>query len=329
MPATRVLLCAAMTLWLRHGGLGALGLGLLTLALGSYRSHTERAVLGRWSWTLAVLLGVLAVATVGLGTWAAIRSRRAPAAGAGALFPWAGSGVLLWGGAQLLSSRLDDGATARLLEGGLCASVHPLPSLLEWVASLLLLIAAARHFGPPLWALARGSRGGRAVLVNAGLAVTALVAALVAGEGLARLRVAIHPTVQGFPSLSTLAWRMRHAPLNAAGQRDREHPLVAPEGRARLLVVGDSVAWGWGVENTDDRFGEQLARLLTAPVPAPGSRSPWRAATPTRSTTSSSSNGRWNSVRMWPCSCTCSTISTTCRASRRAGRSGRCTPCAC
>jgi len=279
MHGTRVLICPAMTRWLRHGGLGALGLGFLAAALASHRSEAERAVFGRWSWGIAIVLGALAVAAVGLVVRSVHQGRRATGDRASS-FPWAGCGLLLWGGAQFLSSRFDASAVTRLLDGGLCASVHPLPSLLEWVAIVLLLIAATCRWGPRLWSRVRGSTGARAALANLGLTAVAVVAVLVLGEGLARLRVAIHPTVQGFPSLSTLAWRMRYAPLNAAGQRDRDHPLTAPEGRARLLVVGDSVAWGWGVEKTEDRFGEQLARLLTAAGPRT-----WESITRARSDT--------------------------------------------
>ncbi len=37
--------------------------------------------------------------------------------------------------------------------------------------------------------------------------------------------------------------------INAQGLRDREHPYAKPEGVLRVVLLGDSLAWGWGVDN--------------------------------------------------------------------------------
>jgi len=47
--------------------------------------------------------------------------------------------------------------------------------------------------------------------------------------------------------------------LNSAGFRDPERALQKPAGTARVVVLGDSVAWGWGVEQ-----GERFSDLLEA-----------------------------------------------------------------
>jgi lysophospholipase L1-like esterase len=56
-------------------------------------------------------------------------------------------------------------------------------------------------------------------------------------------------------------WRIRDASptvtLSSAGLRDREYPLARSPGRRRMLVLGDSMAWGWGVED-DEVVSERL-----------------------------------------------------------------------
>ena len=46
------------------------------------------------------------------------------------------------------------------------------------------------------------------------------------------------------------------------GYRDRDHPRAKPAGTYRVVVIGDSVAAGWGVEDTADLFAPRLERLL-------------------------------------------------------------------
>jgi hypothetical protein len=48
---------------------------------------------------------------------------------------------------------------------------------------------------------------------------------------------------------------------NAEGLRDRHYDYARTPGRRRILVLGDSVVWCWGVEQ-DDCFTERLERAL-------------------------------------------------------------------
>ncbi|HEX2254258.1 MAG TPA: SGNH/GDSL hydrolase family protein [Thermoanaerobaculia bacterium] len=51
---------------------------------------------------------------------------------------------------------------------------------------------------------------------------------------------------------------------NRLGYRDRDHPRRAVAGTWRIAVVGDSVAAGWGVEDTADAFPARLETELRA-----------------------------------------------------------------
>lgn len=53
------------------------------------------------------------------------------------------------------------------------------------------------------------------------------------------------------------------AGINQDGMRDREHAVENPAGRRRIAVLGDSVAFGWGVAPIQS-FPSKLEALLTA-----------------------------------------------------------------
>ncbi len=53
----------------------------------------------------------------------------------------------------------------------------------------------------------------------------------------------------------------RKLTINSKGLRDTEHPYAKPEGVKRILVLGDSFAWGYGVAD-EETFSSVLERLL-------------------------------------------------------------------
>lgn len=57
-------------------------------------------------------------------------------------------------------------------------------------------------------------------------------------------------------------WLDRYWQTNSLGYRDREWTAEDWAGKTTVMLVGDSFAAGWGLENTEDRFGDVLARLL-------------------------------------------------------------------
>lgn len=52
-----------------------------------------------------------------------------------------------------------------------------------------------------------------------------------------------------------------HVTINSQGLRDREYPVERVPGKRRILALGDSMTWGFGVEQ-DEVFTERLETLL-------------------------------------------------------------------
>ena len=82
------------------------------------------------------------------------------------------------------------------------------------------------------------------------------------------MRTYLRPAVTGFPTFRNEEWLRRRVRYNREGYRDRDHALV-PGSTRRVLVIGDSFAMGWGIDDTEDRFSEQLARELARHTGAP------------------------------------------------------------
>jgi hypothetical protein len=56
---------------------------------------------------------------------------------------------------------------------------------------------------------------------------------------------------------------MKYVHVNREKFRDQDHTVERKANTRRLLVVGDSFAYGQGINRVEDRFGEQLAKQLT------------------------------------------------------------------
>ncbi|MCB9231554.1 MAG: hypothetical protein H6581_07825 [Bacteroidia bacterium] len=65
-----------------------------------------------------------------------------------------------------------------------------------------------------------------------------------------------------FPdSFSQISWNNRYlGGLNSMGMREREIPPKHPEGKKVLFLLGDSFAYGWGIEKREERTSELLAQ---------------------------------------------------------------------
>lgn len=231
---------------------GLLGFGLITAGLFQYKSFENREVFGCWSLAYTAVLAVASALLVFLTLRCWIRARTP---GRSTSMPTAllDLAILAWGLGYLLSALDSPETGARMLDGNVVGSVVPAAALLEWTAMSLALSAAA------LLCSTRTFARGKSTLLSVGT----LLVLFVAGEGALRLRAAVAPQTQGFPTYTDRAWERRHVTLNSEGFRDHEHGRSAPAATRRLLLVGDSCGFGTGIERLEDRFGEQLAAELT------------------------------------------------------------------
>jgi hypothetical protein len=126
---------------------------------------------------------------------------------------------------------------------------------------------------------ARPRATARRLTVNLGLALLAVSLTLGALEIALRVldvRTASYHAIAGFTvNDPALGWRLApsretvfqgahfavHVSQNAEGLRDRHYPYARETGRRRILVLGDSVVWCWGVEQAAC-FTEQLEAAL-------------------------------------------------------------------
>ncbi len=232
------------------------GLALVLWSFSLYVSYENRPVLGRWSYEFAGVFLFLTLAWIGY-LWYAVRRGKSPITKsttrrvALTLF---NLGMLVWGTAYLLST-LDARTNAgRLLDGNLVGSSAPLPAVLEWLSLIAFLGVAV--------AMVMEHRHAR--WINLRLSALSVAILLMLGEGAVRVRAIVFPATQGFPTHSAALWTRRFVHLNQLGFRDADHFAVAQDGVRRLLVVGDSYAFGAGIRRTSDRFGEGLAGRLAS-----------------------------------------------------------------
>jgi hypothetical protein len=248
---------AVVTPWAQRGSFFQLrvgpliGLACVVMGLARYRSYANRQFLGVWSYSflLAFLIACALLLLSALNTWRAT-SRDPDVLPSPSARLW-DLGILLWGVAYLLSAMDSPANAGRVLQMNFFGSVLPAAAALEWTAMAMFFVAGA---------FAVSKLGERWVKV--GLAVGSVVFLALLVEGLARGKAAIAPAMQGAATHSYELWVRRHVKRNPEGFRDALHVLAARPGIRRLLCVGDSTAFGWGIPRTEDRFGEQLVQRL-------------------------------------------------------------------
>jgi hypothetical protein len=216
-----------------------LGLLLFISGLLQYRSY-NRELLGLWSHSFVIFI---AVATPVL----LVILLRLPRSLLVDL------SVLCWGLAYLLNALVSPENAGDVLNLVFFGSAVPAAALLQWVTLALLFIAVFRAATAKLdekWS-------GLTMLVGALLGLALL------GEGFLRVKAAVvAPTLQGLPTFSLADWNRRYVKLNSEGFRDVEHSVARDPAEKRILIVGDSFAFGWGIRRLDDRIGEQVASRL-------------------------------------------------------------------
>lgn len=224
----------------------------LTLGLFLYKSYNV-SMFGRYSivwFTFACLnlAGVVAATVMALRSY----RRRKPEAPGG--LPLLSLAAATWGVSLLTQYPVDRGQIAFLLWGQVLGATRPAGVVLESVALVFVVLALGRLLAG---ITARGGAGRAAA--RAGMI---LVVGLLLAEGGVRAINIWHPRTQEAPTKPSWMWHARYVRNNDLGYRDRDVALRPGPAEYRILLLGDSITFGWGIRDTRDRFGERLETAL-------------------------------------------------------------------
>ena len=209
-------------------------------------------VLDRWSWSYVLFISFALLGLI-IHTRASLarQDRRGHFPDADQILYQAAA--LLWGGGYLLNALDASSNGGQVLDLNLFGSTQPVATLALWLSMALF----ALYLGALIVRKGMHSRWGTVLLTSW---VTLVLLVLI--EGGLRVRAIFAPSTQGFPTYTEAMWVRKYVELNQAGFRDTDHPLESLSSKKRLLVVGDSFAFGFGLLRVEDRFGERLVRLL-------------------------------------------------------------------
>lgn len=254
-----VLPLAAPVLRLRL--LRLIGLTAFTIALMTVVSDRHRTVFHRWSYpafdtiVAAVLLSCVATRSSWHAYWAP-QARASATLSPATLLDIA---VALWGAGYLLGTLDVPSDAGNILSLNFFGSTTAPAIILYWCCLAALFLAGA------LWLQSRATARWTNLYVS--LATLAFLGLL--GEGVVRAKALLAPITQGFPTYTSALWGRRYVRLNRNGFRDSEHSLSRVACTHRVLLIGDSYAFGTGIRRTQDRLGEQLAMRLDSATAAP------------------------------------------------------------
>jgi hypothetical protein len=193
-----------------------------------------------------VLLSIILFVTVVV--LSALRLRRAKYSSSAKLVDIA---ILFWGTAYILEANAEPVRATRIATLNVFGSSTPAAACLDWFSLLLVFLALVSFAAPRL----------RPKWLHFGLAIGSVCILLIVLEGALRLKVMLAPSPGA--DFSNASWSRLHVHLNGKGWRDVDHTIARSPGTRRLLVIGDSFAFGWGIPQLDARLGEQTAAKLT------------------------------------------------------------------
>lgn len=233
----------------------AVGVGFYVIALFNYCSYENRPVLGLWSYPYFILIAVsVALLLVTLANiWRYSKRGQCQTKLFYSASTYFDLGILFWGLAYFLSTIDLSTNASRIADLNIFGSIAPAAVILEWLVMVLLFIAGAVFIGPKL---AKRWKNPMLMVITIGIII-------LLSEGIIRIKAIIAPFPQGFPTYTSALWQRYYTKFNSEGFRDVEHSLDKPSGTHRILIVGDSFAFGWGIKHINDRLGEQIAGNLT------------------------------------------------------------------
>lgn len=139
---------------------------------------------------------------------------------------------------------------------------YPADYILIWLLFLSLVLHTWCFFRLFPWAK-RGRLG--LVLGNALIFLCLLGVGFLIGESYERF-MAVRTDSFGV-SLPARRWFALHTRLNSYDCRDREWAKEKPRGVKRIVFLGDSFTYGWGVEDVAERFTDRLQARFDARSP--------------------------------------------------------------
>jgi len=242
--------------YFKHFHLGKIiGFGLFTISLYFYRSYKNKPIGGLWSYPFFVLVIISTVLflIIVINTLRKSKKETQPTDSVNSEIIYFELAILFWGIAYFISTIDDSTNAGRITEFNFFGSIVPVAVCLEWISLAMFLIGASLFvfsFLKTKW-------------VNIVLMFTTFLIVLLFLEGIIRFKAVIAPTTQGFPSYTSAIWKHYYVKYNWNGFRDAEHPIAKDPKTRRLLIVGNSVAFGWGIKSIKNRFGYQIGKKLT------------------------------------------------------------------
>lgn len=236
------------------------GTMLVLASLVRYTSWSNRSVLGRWSEIhfLIILLFVFLFFAILLYIWKERSTGVTLSAQVLFIRLFVGIGICVWGASVFVSSLEDNAAGGRILDLEPFGSTVPVGIFLEWismvsffVALILCVVVAARR-------MQYKNAAGYKWLQHGLITIVSVCALFLLLEGGTRLVNILRPVTQGFPTKSSDLWFRRFVRVNSLGFRDSERSMQALDGAGRILVIGDSFAFGVGIEDVQQRLTERL-----------------------------------------------------------------------
>jgi|CXWL01.1.fsa_nt_gi hypothetical protein len=137
--------------------------------------------------------------------------------------------------------------------------------LLDYVIWWILFLSFLVHVWCFFRFFPKQARTSRLVLGNLFLFFCLLGAAGLAGESYLRF-VAVGTDSFGM-SLPARRWFALYTHRNSLGCRDKEWSQTKPPGVRRVVFLGDSFTYGWGIENPSDRFADLIQARFDAVQP--------------------------------------------------------------
>ncbi len=241
-----------------------LGVLLIIATLLRYTSYSNRRFFGRWSEAHFALITVFAGIFLGIVLHVSRRRHSAVTRSvfSSAIRLSAAIGLFVWGVGLILDSLRDAATGGRLAELLFFSGTTPASMVLEWVSQACFFVAGILSVEEAIRRrLRRESRGYR-LAQNALLSLISFGAMYLLLEGGIRAHSILDPETQGFPTKAEALWTGRFVHLNSLGYRDVEHPIQPAKGTSRILLVGDSLAYGIGIKDRRQRLGDLLQQAL-------------------------------------------------------------------